>query len=109
MPTRPPSHRPSFAPARVEARGTAAERGYDAAWRRQRVRFLAEHPVCCFVDDARHKHECAIAASIVDHVRPIRFGGAVLDEDNLRSVCGRAHDVLTANLRRTGRNELPLA
>ena len=107
MPVRPPMFRPMHQPARTpEGRGTAAERGYDAAWRRFRKWFLSQHPLCCFREDPRHRHECGIAASVVDHVVPLPAGPR-LDERNCRPVCRRAHEVLTQNLKTTGRNELP--
>lgn len=34
-----------------EARRTAAERGYDARWRRRRKRYLRDHPTCCLCGD----------------------------------------------------------
>ena len=106
MPRLAPQHQPRFAPPRVEVRGTAAQRGYDSAWRRFRAAYLAEHPVCCFMDDPRHSHECGRAATIVDHIKPLPEGPR-LDRRNCRPVCRRAHEVLTQNLKTTGRNELP--
>ena len=33
---------------------------------------------------------------LVDHITPIRDGGAVLDGDNLQSLCRACHDAKTA-------------
>ena len=109
MPMKPPTFRPKHQPKRVELRGTAAERGYDAAWRRFRLWFLSQpgNQVCCFRDDPRHKHECSLAATIVDHKTPLNHGGERLDATNCRPVCSIAHQRLTDNLKKCGVNELP--
>ena len=74
---RPPSH----------------ERGYDRHWRRARVRYLREHPLCviCLAD------ERITAATVVDHIIPPKgdyelfWGG-----DNWQSLCKVHHDQKTA-------------
>ena len=75
-----------------ERRGTAADRGYDARWVKLRRLHLQGEPLC---------RRCAAqgrvtAADLVDHIVPIAEGGAVLDEDNLQSLCRRCHDAKTA-------------
>lgn len=110
MPFKPPTHRPRFQPQRRSdhlVRGSAHERGYGSDWRRFRLRFLREHPLCCLANHPYHRHECTHAASVVDHVRPLTQGGGRLSEENCRAVCRVAHDRLTENLKATGRNELP--
>lgn len=109
MPTKPPIHRPRFQPAPTadRARGNSTERGYDRVWRNFRAAYLARNPLCCFINDPRHSHECQHAASVVDHVTPLSQGGERLSEQNVRPVCRVAHDRLTENLKATGRNELP--
>ncbi len=66
-------------------RGTAAERGYDAAWRAVRARFLREHPVCA---------RCGRPATTVHHMRRKRAGGSD-DEDNLVALCASCHNAIT--------------
>lgn len=108
MPTRPQYHQSKFKPApRPEFRGTAAQRGYDSAWRRFREWYLSCHPLCIFRNTPGHKQECGLAASVVDHIQPLTEGGPRLDESNCRSVCRRAHEVLTQNFKTTGRNTMP--
>ena len=36
------------------------------------------------------------AATLVDHILPIADGGAVLDEENLQSLCIRCHGIKTS-------------
>ena len=75
-----------------ERRGTAAERGYDARWVKVRLLHLSSEPLCrlCAAQGR------VTAADLVDHILPIADGGAVLDEDNLQSLCRRCHDAKTA-------------
>ena len=75
-----------------ERRGTAAERGYDARWVKVRLLHLSSEPLCrlCAAQGR------VTAADLVDHIVPIADGGAVLDEDNLQSLCRRCHDAKTA-------------
>src|SRR5713226_4875491 len=49
-----------------ERRGTSTERGYDSRWRRLRLLFLREHPLCA---DPFGDHEGrTTAAECIDHV-----------------------------------------
>ena len=69
--------------------------GSSSQWRRLRAYHLRENPLCAFCDGG---------ATEVDHITPLSAGGMELDADNLRSVCRKCHDVLTATYRRTGKN-----
>lgn len=70
-----------------ERRGTAHERGYDARWRRLRTAHMAAEPLC---------RMCGKLADLVDHITPILDGGAVLDDNNLQSLCKACHAVKSA-------------
>lgn len=72
-------------------RGSAARRGYDSRWRRVRLMRLAREPLCRLCA-ARGR---VAAAVLVDHIVPIRDGGAVLDDDNLQPLCRECHDIKT--------------
>lgn len=72
------------------ARGTAAERGYDARWRATRSAFIAEHPFCT-------EEFCARLAGHVDHIDglgPLAPRGH--DWSNLRGLCATHHNQRTA-------------
>lgn len=72
------------------SRGTAAERGYDARWRRTRADFLLEHPLCSEV-------HCLALAVDVDHIDgegPLGPRGH--DFSNLRPFCQPHHSQRTA-------------
>lgn len=74
-------------------RGSAHERGYDAAWRKLRIDFLADNPLCGECQD----EGIVRAAIIADHVVPISEAPERrLDRTNLRSMCKRHHDRHTA-------------
>lgn len=58
---------------------------YDSRrWRNVRKRVLARDPVCVTPG-------CGQIATDVDHIRPIREGGALLDGSNLQALCHGCH------------------
>jgi 5-methylcytosine-specific restriction endonuclease McrA len=69
-------------------RPSACRRGYDRAWRRLRAAVLAEwieqHGYLCLGWD-RWRHRTTDLT--VDHVVPLRLGGARLDRSNLQVLC----------------------
>jgi len=107
MPTRPLTHHQRLRaggrlPTHDDSRGTAAQRGYGNQWRKLRLAFLERNPLCFNFANCRN------GASLVDHIKPISDGGAVLDLRNLRSCCVDCHAVLTRNYKLHGVNELSL-
>ncbi len=77
--------------AHDEQRGTAAQRGYDANWRRLRASFLAQHPLCVACEAIGR----TVVATDVDHIVPRRAGGSDRDE-NLQPLCHACHSRKTA-------------
>jgi 5-methylcytosine-specific restriction protein A len=77
--------------ARLDARRpSASERGYDAAWRACRSRFLARHPQCCAPG-------CIEAATEVDHILSVADRPDLrLSWSNLRGFCKAHHSARTA-------------
>lgn len=76
-----------------DRRGTAHERGYTAAWRAARSRWLMEHPVCatCLFEGR------VVPALVVDHIRPHRGNYQLFwDIENWQSLCKPCHDRKTA-------------
>ena len=66
--------------------------GYDRSWRKLRAWFLRRHPLClCCQAQGRVE-----PATEVDHIAPLRWGGARLDETNLQALCKRCHSRKTA-------------
>ena len=53
-----------------------------ARWRRQRELYLAEHPLCA---------ECGHAATVMDHVTPVRLGGDFW-EGPFQPLCASCHN-----------------
>jgi hypothetical protein len=64
---------------------SAANRGYDGAWRKVRLVVLER--------DGHRCAWCARPATTVDHVRPLAEGGARLDPGNLVACCVRCNSV----------------
>src|SRR5262245_34594783 len=74
-------------------RGTAAERGYDAAWRRVRELVLDRDGYVCQL--------CGrLGANSVDHITPLARGGARLDPANLRAAHTTCNSALGGATRR---------
>ena len=76
-----------------ERRGSAAQRGYNANWRRLRRMMLSEQPLCA--DPFGVHGEDVVLATEVDHVIPRRCGGATT-WDNVVAACS------PCNLRKGG-------
>jgi 5-methylcytosine-specific restriction enzyme A len=106
LPVKPMLHRPlgfrSAAAVKRELdrqRPSAARRGYGARWRRARVAFLAQHPLCATCRALGR----IVAASVVDHVVPHRGDQKLFwNESNWAPACKRCHDAKTAREGRWG-------
>jgi 5-methylcytosine-specific restriction enzyme A len=69
-------------------RGTAAQRGYGARWRKVRTHYLAKHPVCV---------RCCHVATVVDHIIPHKGDMNLFwDRNNWQPLCKTCHDRKTA-------------
>lgn len=76
-------------------RPSAAGRGYDRAWASLARRWLRAYPWCgqrlggVFHGDqsACVRQGREVPAQVVDHIRPLRDGGAPRDLTNLQSLC----------------------
>jgi 5-methylcytosine-specific restriction enzyme A len=86
--SRCPEHKAAAQRRRDEARGSAAERGYDSAWQRVRAHVLER--------DGHRCYYCGAAANTVDHLVPFGRGGARLDPANLVAAC-RFHNSSKGN------------
>ncbi len=74
-------------------RGSAAQRGYDARWRKARLRFLRQHPLCVECE----KQGRIKGATVVDHIVPHKGDHDLFwDTDNWQALCKRCHDRKTA-------------
>ena len=71
-----------------ERRGSAHAQGYDRAWVAVRNLYLAQFPLC-EICEAKGKLTPAV---LVHHKKPIKEGGALLDSDNLQSLCNSCHE-----------------
>jgi 5-methylcytosine-specific restriction protein A len=73
---------------RVEHEGNASERGYDWAWAKVSKYVRTNEPIC--------RHCKNAAATMVDHIKPLKQGGARLELNNLQPLCHRCHAIKTA-------------
>jgi len=91
-------HRKAEDAADRRGRGTASQRGYDARWGKVRALHLGREPLCrmCRAEGR------VTPAQMVDHILPLRQGGARLREDNLQSLCNSCHNRKTAEDQRRG-------
>lgn len=80
-------------------RGTAAQRGYDARWRRLRKMYLNAHPLCADPWGDHAERGELVAATEVDHIVPRSRDGSDADE-NLQALCKSCHSRKTALERR---------
>lgn len=70
-------------------RGSASKRGYDARWRKARLEFLKENPIC---NDCKDE-----LATLVDHIIPHKGSREIFwDEDNWQGLCASCHSRKTA-------------
>ena len=76
-----------------QVRGSPSARGYGRRWQRERLAFLADHPLCVECE----KRGIAMAATVVDHVVPHRGNQRLFwDQGNWQSLCDHDHAVKTA-------------
>ena len=110
MPTSPPLH---FYPSRVRSKkqiiadDRADTKRYNDSrdpsdtfysqgrWKRVRKWHIAQQPLCVTC----RANGITVIAKIVDHIVPIKRGGAPLDGSNLQSLCQACHNKKTASER----------
>lgn len=85
---------------RDEQAGTAAERGYDWAWRKRRAAHLSGEPLCrmCLANGR------VVAATVADHIVPHR-GDRALFMGALQSLCVHCHSSVKQKEERQAQRE----
>ena len=89
-----PAHLPAYIEQKKQAaryqqkyHGSSAQRGYDRRWRKYRLHFLRQNPLCA---------KCGAAATVVDHVIPHRGSKKLFwDYDNHQALCVHCHTIKT--------------
>lgn len=62
-------------------------------WRNLRAQFLQGNPVCVRCQEEGR----AVAATVADHIIPIRKGGQPWSESNLQPLCAKHHNIKSAS------------
>jgi 5-methylcytosine-specific restriction enzyme A len=57
-------------------------------WRKLRAAFIQSNPICVQCE----QNDLVVIAEVVDHIVPLRKGGAALDEMNLQALCHSCHN-----------------
>lgn len=91
MPNLPKSRRPSWLPKKEPKPYTGETFYHTPAWRNLRAKFIRENPMCVECE----RQGIVEVGKVVDHIIPIRKGGAKLDEANLQTLCVRHHAIKT--------------
>lgn len=60
-----------------------------APWRKLRATKMQYNPLC----EECTRNGRVVSATMVDHIKPISEGGAMLDMENLQSLCNRCHNI----------------
>jgi len=74
----------------VDERANSAARGYGHRWRKRRVWWLNQHPLC----ERCEAQDVVRLATDVHHRKPLNEGGAD-DESNYESLCHECHSAET--------------
>lgn len=64
-----------------------------APWRKCRAYYFNQNPVC----EICKEYGMTTPMDIVDHIVPIKQGGAPFDHENLQSLCDKHHNQKTRN------------
>ena len=103
MPVMPPTHRPRGGRQKREHdhdRGSSAKRGYDSKWRRARLAYLRDHPLCTYCE----AEGMVTAATLIDHLYPHRwFEGIFWVRHWWVSCCDACHNGMKARIEAQGR------
>ena len=89
MPRRAPVHKPTSTRSASVRAGKHLHLYSTGRWKRLRMRYLAEHPLCAFCEAEGR----TTLATVVDHITPHKGDEALFwDEGNLQGLCRPHHD-----------------
>lgn len=84
-------------------RKSAHQRGYGVRWRKARLAYLSEHPLCVYCE----REGRVQAAEVVDHIKPHKGEMELFwDQDNWQSLCKPHHDSVKQSEERNDRQEI---
>ena len=82
------SDRKPWMPKPVAFEHTSMPFYHTTTWRKCRMAYLQRNPLCA---ECKRKGEIT-PGTVVDHITPIRLGGAELEETNLQTLCTKCHN-----------------
>ena len=80
---------PEHTRKKEQERGTSHQRGYDARWRKARLAYLRQHPLCVLCEKEKRITPAEVVDHVVDHKGDQRL---FWDEANWRALCREHHD-----------------
>ena len=69
---------------------------FTARWRRVRGAILRRDPFCKIAKLCLQRYQRVMPSAEVDHITPVREGGAMYDPENLQGACNACHSWKTA-------------
>jgi len=85
-------------------RGKTAARGYGGRWQRERLAFLAQHPLCTMCE----REDRVTQAKVVDHIVPHKGDPHLMwSWSNWQPLCKPHHDVTKQSLDKGGNGKAP--
>ncbi len=83
----------SHTQANERHRGNANQRGYNYKWRKVRLSYLRDNPLCIY---CRNKG-LYTPATVIDHIKPHKGNQTLFwDRNNWQPLCKKCHDTKTA-------------
>lgn len=92
MPNKPKTYSPQ-GKSPDQQRGSAAKRGYDRQWRKFRIAFLRQHPLC---EDCLENKRVTAATDVHHKIKVALNPRLKLVESNCKALCSACHDRRTA-------------
>jgi 5-methylcytosine-specific restriction protein A len=95
MPNKPPQHAPRWAQRERQARDrdrSPDRRGYDWTWKKFRLGYLSQHPLCA---DCAEAGRVTPATELHHVVRLAARPDLRLDASNVRALCAPCHTLRT--------------
>jgi len=79
--------------SRTKGQASSTKRGYDQTWKKYRLVYLTDHPLCVECE----RKGLLVPAEVVDHIAPHKGNRDLFwDENNHQALCAKCHNEKTA-------------